>query len=1478
MCSPTYLSFLSGALVAAVSVSALVGTVGGQTSQLELAARLAEPLVAQKRAEQLALKNRVRASKTGSTAGVPASERAALVDLYHALNGDQWVENTNWLTNQPVSTWEGVVVVDDRVEALILDSNRLTGKLPAAIGQLRAVRTILLGTCLALCRDNATKNNIGGVIPPQLNLLRDLETLDLADNQFGGQLPFLGDLSRLEFLDLGDVVGGNNLTGTLPDWLGDLTTLQTLLLADNQFRGEIPFLGRLTSLTHLDLSDNELTGEIPDLRTLKLLKILTLGTLFGGNKLKGDFPNWLGQLTSLTNISMASQTATDPNAGLSGVLPDLSTLTDLQTLSLSGNRLRGPFPVWIAGLSQLQFIDLGVTFENDDGTVRVGLGNEMTGSVPDLSALSKLRVLTLSNNNLGPDIGPIDKIASIEIVLADSNDFVDLPDMNGLLNLEVLDVRRNRLTFEDIRPNVNVANGGNQFLRTPQQRVPVKSGINNGEITLSIDVGGADNTTSYKWFRDDQELTGEGSASIQLVNDPTDEGIYHAEATDSDISGLTLESRRVPLRRSLVVNSPDEDRRDHAAPIGVCDTGQTLPGSDVPECTFAAAIQTANQLAGGADITIEQLPPITIARNNPLPAITRSVVIDDSGANTIIRGVDHPEYGLRFDKGVSTLRGLSIAGFNNGVHVTATATVRISDKNHIHENGVGVLIESSANVVVDNTIFGNTLHGIEIRQGDGSALRDNKIVDNNLTDDPLVAGTKFNRTCITVRGGFSTTIDDNHLACTRNAVDVRKAAETRITRNHIGLNDEGDGPIRVAPGHLGGVFLFDDKLTVIRDNFIAGISSGSALAVNSTADLSVLGNKFGTDLSGRISITNTGHGISLFQCKGTITVARNTISSSLKSGVEFRCHEAKLNLENNFIGTDSQGNCDAAGETTPCPLRNREDGVVIRYGSERIRLTDNSIGWNDGHGVHVLAAQGTVGVLHTKIFRNRTHGVRLKGTPGKFVAFDNEIVQNDGDGILATDVTYINLRKNEIGGESRSNRGNGVFVDNAETVAILGNSIISNELNGVYLDLVDEANVRNNKIKLNKGAGIVDLSDSERGRHLVSMNDVSGNGSASTGIHIVGPDATIRGNVVSLDAGDGIALDVSGTASVTSNNIFLNEGLGLNNLNPSNMVMASGNWWGNFSGPSGEGPGTGDEVSAGVDYSGWLTEEAAVVIGTPLDPVYVPAADNDTLLVFVQNWSVPDDVIDVSVSETGGWYVGPADVVIGLLDSLGVGFEVPLMVPSAGPAESSITFTAVSRTDPSQTSEASLSLLSGARMLSRLSIGPDSVVIAPDDSIQFAAVGYDQFDDIITLTLEWLATGGSITQDGLFTAGPTDGIYQVSARHEDTGIEASAFVEVSRAVAAEESADLPRTYELFQSYPNPFNPTTTIAYSLPRLTDVTLAVYDMLGRLVAVPVSGARPAGSYRVEFDASNLPSGVYIYRLEAGDYVKTRTMVVIK
>jgi hypothetical protein len=90
--------------------------------------------------------------------------------------------------------------------------------------------------------------------------------------------------------------------------------------------------------------------------------------------------------------------------------------------------------------------------------------------------------------------------------------------------------------------------------------------------------------------------------------------------------------------------------------------------------------------------------------------------------------------------------------------------------------------------------------------------------------------------------------------------------------------------------------------------------------------------------------------------------------------------------------------------------------------------------------------------------------------------------------------------------------------------------------------------------------------------------------------------------------------------------------------------------------------------------------------------------------------------------------------------------------------------------------------------------------------------------------------------------------------------------------------NVPVEYSLEQNYPNPFNPSTIIKYALPRSSNVSLKIYDMLGNEVKTVVNEFKTAGTYSVNFDASSLSSGVYFYKIVAGDFTDAKKMTLVK
>lgn len=122
------------------------------------------------------------------------------------------------------------------------------------------------------------------------------------------------------------------------------------------------------------------------------------------------------------------------------------------------------------------------------------------------------------------------------------------------------------------------------------------------------------------------------------------------------------------------------------------------------------------------------------------------------------------------------------------------------------------------------------------------------------------------------------------------------------------------------------------------------------------------------------------------------------------------------------------------------------------------------------------------------------------------------------------------------------------------------------------------------------------------------------------------------------------------------------------------------------------------------------------------------------------------------------------------------------------------------------------------------------------------------------------------------------GKHELVIRFYFTGFNFNYMEFVPKTVDIEDDIGFPNKYELRQNYPNPFNPSTKISYSLAEKGFVTFKVFDILGKEIATIVNKEQGQGNYSIDFDASNLASGVYLYKLQAGIFVSTKKMLLMK
>jgi len=388
------------------------------------------------------------------------TDREILTMLYEATGGDDWNDNTNWLSNRPLSGWAGVETDEDgHVTEISLPWNNLSGNIPPELGYLPNLEVLAaygnlltgrippeLGMLTKVRVFSLSNNLLEGAIPSELGDLVSVDSMYLSDNRLSGSIPpELGKLANLKLLWLFN----NGLSGRIPPEMGNLENLRVLSISNNELEGALPpEIGDLDSLEWLSLHSNSLAGALPDeLGKLGKLEVMWLG----GNGITGPLPPELGNLGALKQLNLWQ------NQVNGTIPPELGRLTSLERLVLSSNQLSGSIPPTLGNLSKLAH--LGLYGNNLSGTIPPELGNlsslvdfwlsenRLSGSLPaELGKLSTVEEFGVQNNRLSgripPEFGRMSSL--VKLALHNNNLSGTLPpELGELGNLSELRVHGN---------------------------------------------------------------------------------------------------------------------------------------------------------------------------------------------------------------------------------------------------------------------------------------------------------------------------------------------------------------------------------------------------------------------------------------------------------------------------------------------------------------------------------------------------------------------------------------------------------------------------------------------------------------------------------------------------------------------------------------------------------------------------------------------------------------------------------------------------------------------------------------------------------------------------------------------------------------------------------------------------------------------------------------------------------------------------
>ena len=180
-----------------------------------------------------------------------------------------------------------------------------------------------------------------------------------------------------------------------------------------------------------------------------------------------------------------------------------------------------------------------------------------------------------------------------------------------------------------------------------------------------------------------------------------------------------------------------------------------------------------------------------------------------------------------------------------------------------------------------------------------------------------------------------------------------------------------------------------------------------------------------------------------------------------------------------------------------------------------------------------------------------------------------------------------------------------------------------------------------------------------------------------------------------------------------------------------------------------------------------------------------------------------------------------------------------------------------------------------------VTLSPTKDTVAVGTISQLTAIVTPSIATITAVT--WTSSNNAIatvSSTGLVT-GIAAGKAAITVTTQNIGKTATCAVTVLKTTSVELPSDmrkLPNSYMLQQNFPNPFNPSTTISFDLPKKSFVSLKIFDVLGREAASIVSEEMPAGSYTRQWNVSVLPSGIYFYRLQANNFVDTKKLILLR
>ena len=793
------------------------------------------------------------------------------------------------------------------------------------------------------------------------------------------------------------------------------------------------------------------------------------------------------------------------------------------------------------------------------------------------------------------------------------------------------------------------------------------------------------------------------------------------------------------------------------------------------------------------------------------------------------------------------IQGLEIRDASSGIRLDNSKGIEIHN-NLIAQNNAGIFATGSVHSVVSgNTITDNSVHGIHFSDSEYATISDNMATGNAQRGIYLTRSSNTvienNTTSDNGQYGIFVSIESHYVTTHNNTVESNGSVGIRyfaggengeISDNTVSGN--GDAGIQDGMNRTNHGTTITGNL--VTDNEREGIDFRSNYAVVIGNTVTGNGGLFGAITTGSNSLvsdnTVAGNNVAGIRAGHGSTVRNNTVTGNTNNGIEFRISNNSTAVGNEVrnnkgVGINVSRSENAVVDSNDVSGHNAD--LFINDQSKNAMVRHNSF----DSGVILDSFYGEFDELNHTFVDNTV----MDGRP-LFFARDTSDPEIPGD---AGQIILVNVSGVDISGFDYEDMAAAIHIVNCHDVRIADNNFISNSGEGfsvrrapVSVWGTDDFTVEDNTFTHNVGYAIQiyrspaaeiagnQISSSYAGALVTGspradfrQNTITG--TEFRGLEIGRSDSMhVFGNVITDNVWEGIHIEVSFMLELDSNTVSDNEKNGMF-IQSSDSVFIRGN-------TVTDNDGTGIESHFGFRSSDWATIADNTVTGNGQHGINFPA---DGALITGNN---------IRNNEIG--------IIVGSQATI----EENRIIANSGHG---------------------------------LQVNDDGgdVIVAYNSIRDNGGNGlsYTRSDRLLAVNNWWGDASGP-------SGGAEDPETGVTA--DGSGDEVSSDVRFDPWLAldpfgetdtfADETENVPETFALDQNYPNPFNPSTQIRYHLPVEADVQLVIFTILGERIATLVNARRQAGSHEFSFDATHLSSGIYIYRLEAGDFVSTRKMLLVR